>query len=89
MLENYEALQDSLIAGQSHNVKNLVSALLDKGIVPMEIISRGLIAGMSIVGQKMKSGEMYIPEVLASAHAMSEGMGIIPLFCLWFFSRFT
>lgn len=43
----------------------------------MEIISEGLIRGMSVVGQRMKSGEMFIPEVLMSANAMNKGMEIL------------
>jgi len=32
---------------------------------------------MSIVGARWKAGELFIPEVIASAHTMSEGMGIL------------
>ena len=73
----YEELQESIIAGQKDKVKEMVNTLLDSDTAPIEIISEGLIGSMSIVGQKMKSGEMFIPEVLASAHAMNEGMGML------------
>ena len=73
----YEELQESIIAGQKDKVKEVVNTLLDSNTAPIEIISEGLIGSMSIVGQKMKSGEMFIPEVLASAHAMNEGMGML------------
>jgi len=73
----YEELQESIIAGQRDKVKEVVNTLLDSDTAPIEIISEGLIGSMSIVGQKMKSGEMFIPEVLASAHAMNEGMGML------------
>jgi len=73
----YEELQESIIAGQRDKVKEVVNTLLDSNTAPIEIISEGLIGSMSIVGQKMKSGEMFIPEVLASAHAMNEGMGML------------
>ena len=32
---------------------------------------------MSVVGVKFKSGDMFIPEVMISAHAMKEGMDIL------------
>ncbi len=76
-MATYEELQESIIAGQEDKVKGEVSALLERGNSPMEIISEGLISGMSVVGQKMKSGEMFIPEVLASAKAMSGGMELL------------
>ena len=76
-MASYEELQESIIAGQKDKVKEVVNTLLDSNTAPIEIISEGLIGSMSIVGQKMKSGEMFIPEVLASAHAMNEGMGML------------
>lgn len=76
-MASYEELQESIIAGQRDKVKEVVNTLLDSDTAPIEIISEGLIGSMSIVGQKMKSGEMFIPEVLASAHAMNEGMGML------------
>lgn len=36
-----------------------------------------LIKAMDEVGGKMKSGEMFVPEVLASAEAMKEGLMIV------------
>ena len=35
-----------------------------------EILNKGLIVGMDIVGEKMESGDMFIPEVLMAAKAM-------------------
>lgn len=73
----YEELQNSVIMADESKLKGIINALLEKGVSPKEIISEGLIPSMSVVGQKMKSGEMFIPEVLASAHAMSGGMELL------------
>ena len=43
----------------------------------MDIINDGLTAGMSVGGTKFKAGDMFIPEVMISAHAMKEGMDIL------------
>jgi len=74
---SYEELRDNVIIGDEDKVKGVSNALLEGGNSPMEIISQGLIRGMSLVGQKMKDGEMFIPEVLASAHAVSSGMELL------------
>jgi len=76
-MAQYEKLQEYVITGDEDKVKELVNSLLDKGRSPTEIISEGLIRGMAVVGEKMKTGEMFIPEVLASAHAMSKGMELV------------
>lgn len=73
----YEELQESLIAGQEDKIKELIGTLLSRGNSPIEIMSEGLIRGMSVVGQKFKTGEMFIPELLMSAHAMSGGMELL------------
>ncbi len=76
-MASYEELQELIITGQKDEVKGMVNTLLGSGKAPMEIISDGLIGGMNVVGVKFKSGEMFIPEVMASAHAMKEGMDIV------------
>ena len=76
-MSTYQKLQGSLIAGQGDKVNEMVGTLLKEGNSPMEILSEGLFPGMSIVGQKFKIGEMFIPEVLASAHAMSSGFDLL------------
>lgn len=73
----YEELGNSIIAGDVDKVKEGVNTLLESGESPAKIISEGLISGMSVVGQKMKAGEMFIPEVLASANAMKKGLEIL------------
>lgn len=76
-MASYQELQESLITGQEDKVKEVVSTLLERGNSPMGILSDGLLPGMSIVGQRFKACEMFIPEVLASAHAMSAGFALL------------
>lgn len=71
---NYEALKNLVISGDIQQIVAEVKALLDGGMKPAEIINQGLIAGMNIVGKKMKDGEMYVPEVLMAANAMKKGV---------------
>jgi len=76
-MASYEELQELVITGQKDRVAATVKTLLNSGKAPMDIINGGLSAGMNVVGVKFKSGDMFIPEVMASAHAMKEGMGIL------------
>ena len=86
----YEELQESIIAGDNEKVKEVVRALVEKGNDPLEIISDGFMPGMSVVGHKMKTGEMFIPEVLMSAQAMGVGMELLkPLITGEFFVCFS
>jgi 5-methyltetrahydrofolate--homocysteine methyltransferase len=67
-------MADLLIAGKVEDVSNLVQEAIDEGLDSQEILQGGLIAGMDVVGQRFKACEMFIPEVLRSAKAMSKGM---------------
>ena len=44
---------------------------------PSDIMNKGLIEGMNIVGELFKDGELFVPEVLMSANAMDAGMELI------------
>ncbi len=76
-MTTYGELEDGLIRGDLETVKLLTNKALDEGAKPRDILVNGLIASMNIVGHRMKSGEMFLPEVLASAGAMHQGLGII------------
>jgi 5-methyltetrahydrofolate--homocysteine methyltransferase len=63
--------------GEVNPVKLLTQQLLDQGISPQTILNEGLIAGMTVVGEQMRCGEMYLPEVLQSASVMNAAMAIL------------
>ncbi|UCH90303.1 MAG: corrinoid protein [Thermoplasmata archaeon] len=68
---------EAVISGDSEKVKSLVQDALDKGASAEEIIESGLVAGMDVVGERFKSNEMYIPEVMVAARAMHAGLDIL------------
>ena len=65
-----EALQN----GKAKIVGRLVEEAIKSGVDPQRILNDGLLAGMSIVGDKFKNGKIYVPEVLVAARAMNVGM---------------
>jgi 5-methyltetrahydrofolate--homocysteine methyltransferase len=73
-------LMQAVMAGDVEKVSNLVQAALDQNVAAGEILSNGLIAAMDIVGEKMENGDMFIPEVLMAAQAMSAGVKILKPF---------
>jgi len=73
-MADLQAIADALIKGQAPKVKELVSAAIAEGLKPGEILAKGLIAGMSVVGERFKKNEIYVPEVLIAARAMHAGM---------------
>lgn len=76
-MSNYEDLAQSVILGNANQVKEQVNSLVASGNNPLDIINKGLIAGMNVVGTRFKAGDMYVPEVLMSARSMSAGVEIV------------
>jgi len=76
-MADLQALADNLIRGQADKVKELTKQALDEGISPKEILDKGLIKGMDVVGEKFKNNEFYVPEVLIAARAMKAGMEVL------------
>jgi 5-methyltetrahydrofolate--homocysteine methyltransferase len=76
-MADLQALAEALIVGNRDKVRELTQAALDEGVSPETIINEGLIAGMSVVGEKFKNNEFYVPEVLIAARAMHAGMDIV------------
>lgn len=66
-----------LQAGKARAVKALVQQALDEGIPATEILEKGLLDGMSIIGQQFKEGEIFVPEVLVAARAMNQGAALL------------
>ena len=72
-----QEIADGLIKGQAQVVSDLVKKAVEEGVGPEEILTKGLIAGMSIIGARFKKNEVYVPEVLIAARAMHAGMKIL------------
>jgi 5-methyltetrahydrofolate--homocysteine methyltransferase len=70
-------IYDSVVEGEVEQVIDEVQKALAAGVSPSAIINEGLIAPMAEVGEKMKSGDMFVPEVLIAAEAMKQGLLIV------------
>ena len=72
-----QEISQQLQAGKAKLVKGLVQQAIDEGIAPQEILEKGLLHGMGIIGEKFKNNEVFVPEVLVAARAMSQGTAIL------------
>jgi len=73
----FEEIADEIQKGNSDSVEELTKRALAQDISAEDILNNGLVAGMSIVSEKFKNNEIFIPEVLISAKSMYSGLGII------------
>lgn len=73
----YELMNEDLYDGYAQEVVEEVHEMLARGHAPYDILSKGLIAGMDIVGDDFRDGILFVPEVLMAAKAMKAGMAIL------------
>lgn len=74
---DFNELISAVVEGNRKRVKELVELAIKEGISPEDILNKGLIVGMTIVGEKMKNGEYFVPEVLLSARSMQGGLELL------------
>ena len=74
----YLGLQDDLYDGLKDEVVAATNAALNEWQqTPGEILARGLVAGMDVVGEDFRDGILFVPEVLMAAKAMKGAMEIL------------
>ncbi len=67
-----EAYVSALLIKNVPRLIELVQKDMDSGLNPSDIVSKGFATAMTIIGERFQNGEIYIPEMMISAKAMSE-----------------
>jgi len=82
-MSNLTDLSLAVEKGKRNDAKALTQVLLDEGMKPLDIVEKGLVPGMSAIGEKFKNNEVFVPEMLIAARAMKEAMALLePLLAL-------
>jgi len=74
---SYDALAEGVMNGDASVVESEVKKALNEGADAQDILAKGLIGGMNVVGERFRDGDMFLPEVLMSASAMHKGLDIV------------
>ena len=75
--ELVEQMGDDLYDGLKEEIEESTRILLDRGWTPYDVLTKSLVAGMTVVGEDFRDGILYVPEVLMAANAMKAGMTIL------------
>jgi len=76
-MADYALMNQCLYEGKAKEVEQMTKDALAEGRSVQEVLSEGLIAGMSVVGEDFKYNVLYVPEVLIAARAMKAGMAVL------------
>jgi len=79
-MSTLEEMADAIIKGNigvPAKADELVKRALDEGTSVKDILQKGLIGGMGVIGERFKKCEVYVPEVLIAARAMKGAMAVL------------
>jgi 5-methyltetrahydrofolate--homocysteine methyltransferase len=75
--DNFNEISELLQKGKAKEIVVAVRKALDAGAAASDILEKGMIFGMGIIGGKFKRGEVFVPEVLVAARAMNHASAVL------------
>ena len=75
--DTLSAMRQSIIDGAPDTASTLAQEAVTSGIPPIDAINNGFVPGMHHVGEQFAGGQMYLPDMMASAEAMRAAMAVL------------
>ena len=75
--EVFQAVHADVLAGNDDGIKGHVQELLNQGLTAKDILNRGMLTAMEVIGGRFRDGTVFIPEVLLSARAMNLALTVL------------
>ena len=76
-IDIFSAIRQSIIDGAPDTASSLAQQALAAGTPPFDAIDKGYVPGMQDVGEQFARGQMFLPDMMASAEAMRSAMAIL------------
>ena len=76
-MADLKKLSELLEAGDPKGVASLTRQALDEGVPAETILNEGLLKGMDSIGRKFKVNEVFVPDVIFAARAMTAGLDLL------------
>jgi len=74
---NYSAMRQSIVDGAADTASSLAQQAVASGVAPLDAINHGYVPGMQDVGEQFAKGQMFLPDMMASAEAMRAAMAVL------------
>jgi corrinoid protein of di/trimethylamine methyltransferase len=75
--DTYSAMRQSIINGAPETAAELAQEALATGVAALDAINNGYVPGMHDVGEQFVRGQMFLPDMMASAEAMRAAMAVL------------
>ena len=70
-------MRQSIIDGAMDTAARLAQRAVGDGIPPPDAINHGYVPGMHALGEHFARGQMFLPDILASAETMRAAMAVL------------
>jgi len=75
--ELFSTMRQSIIDGAPDTASSLAQQAVASGVAPIDAINNGYVPGMHDVGEQFARGQMFLPDMMASAEAMRAAMAVL------------
>lgn len=75
--DTLQAMRQSIIDGAPATASDLARQAVEAGMEPLQAINDGFVPGMHAVGEQFARGQMFLPDMMASAEAMRAAMAVL------------
>ena len=72
-----DRMREALIQGLDADVRRLAQEALVAGLPAKEVLETGLIPAMEIIGERFRTREIFLPDILLAARAMHAGLEVV------------
>ncbi|MDR3165686.1 MAG: corrinoid protein [Synergistaceae bacterium] len=73
----FDEISEQIQSGKVKSVKELVQKAIDEKLDAKDILEKGLLTGMNVIGEKFRNNEVFVPQVLLAARAMNAGTALL------------
>ena len=73
----FSAMRQSIVDGAPDTAAGLAQRAVGDGVLPLDAINYGYVPGMHAVGEQFARGQMFLPDMMASAEAMRAAMAVL------------
>jgi len=73
----FKELKESIISLEMERVKKATQDAINQGLPARDIISKGLVKGMKVIGDGFQRRELFLPELVASGEVMKMAFNIL------------
>jgi len=81
-MDLFKKMAEAVIEGDEERTVSLAKEALSKGVNPTKAIEKGFAEGMKEIGRLFETLEIYLPQVIVSADAMTAGVEVFRQYLL-------